>query len=500
MMDAVDKLRSRLDEIAPAWAGYSTAFGALVVLLILRRFIAPASRWRTRTPTLFLLLTMALRLAASMSIATGYWQAWGVLNLLSVLCLVVGLTGLAGVVVFDVALRRRPAPAVVRDLLQIMLVTAIFLGILSQHGFDPVSLAATGGVLTAVIGFALQSTIANVFAGVALPLERQLAIGDWIQVAGHTGHIREIRWRSTTIVTKDNDTVIVPNNQLLTTDVANYSRPTPAHRVWHHVGFHYRHPPNEVREMLLGAIHGLPGVLTDPAPDCFPVEFAESSVVYALRYWIDDFAHSEPIDGEVRTRVWYAARRAGFEIPYPIRTIQQAPPAPSAEADEGTRLAALGRVDIFAPLDDACRHRLAVAMREQRFGAGEDIIRQDTPGDSLFIISRGEVGIHVGVDGSSRAIARLGPGQFFGEMSLMTGEPRQATVTAVTDTICYVIDQNAFRCVTSPAIVEEIAKILAERQTELEMNREGLGAEARARRMRDARSQLLRSIRDAFGL
>ncbi len=501
MMDAVDKLRSRLNEIAPAWAGYSTALGALVVLLVLRRFIAPASRSRTRTPALFLLMTMALRFAASTAISTGYWQAWGVLNLLSVLCLVVGLTGLAGVVIFDVALRRRPAPAVVRDLLQIALVTAIFLGILSQHGFDPVSLAATGGVLTAVIGFALQSTIANLFAGVALPLERQLAIGDWIQVAGHTGRIREIRWRSTTVVTKDGDTVIIPNNQLLTTDVANYSRPTRQHRVWHRVGLHYRHPPNEVREVLIGAIHGLPGVLIDPAPDCFPVEFAESNVVYALRYWIDDFARSEPIDGEVRARIWYAARRAGFAIPYPIRTIEYLPPAASsAEADEGARLAALSRVDIFAPLDDACRQRLAAAMHEQRFAAGEDIIRQDTPGDSLFIISRGEVSIHVGVDGSSRAIARLGPGQFFGEMSLMTGEPRQATVTAGVDTICYVIDQNAFRCVTSPAIVEEIAKILAERQTELEMNREGLGVEARARRTRDARSRLLRSIRDAFGI
>jgi small-conductance mechanosensitive channel/CRP-like cAMP-binding protein len=500
MKDMVETLRARVEQIAPSWAGYSTILLALVVVIGLRRLLPIESRSRTRTPMGFLVIALGLRLAAPAALWAGYWQAWGLLNFLSLLCLVVGLTGIAGVLVFDLALRRRPTPAVLRDMIQILLVGTIFIAILTEHGFDPVSLAATGGVLTAVIGFALQSTIANLFAGVALPLERQLAIGDWIQIVGHIGRIREIKWRSTTIVTKDGDHVIVPNNQLLTTDVLNFSRPTEVHRMWQRVSIHYRHPPNEVKAALLGALRGAPGVLDQPAPDCFPVEFAESAVVYALRFWIADFASSEPIEGEVRTRVWYAARRAGLEMPFPIRTIVQH--APSVEDTTSPRLAALDRVDLFAPIDGECRTQLAETMREQHFGAGEDIIRQDAPGNSLFIISRGDVEVRVGVDGASRGIARLGPGQFFGEMSLMTGEARNATCTAITDTVCYVIDQAAFRCVldTRPAVAEDISSILARRQTELEASRDGLSAEAAERRARDTRSNLLRAIRDVFGV
>jgi small-conductance mechanosensitive channel/CRP-like cAMP-binding protein len=500
MMELADKLRARLDEVAPAWAGFSTIVLAILVLLGIRRFLPAESRPRTRTPLVFLAIALGLRLAARATLAVGLWQAWGLLNFVSLLCLVVGLTGIAGVLAFDVALRRRRTPAVLRDLVQIAVVAAVFLAILTEHGFDPVSLAATGGVLTAVVGFALQSTIANLFAGVALPLEGQLAIGDWVRAAGHTGRIREIKWRSTTLVTKDGDHVIVPNNQLITTDVVNYSRPTDAHRESLRVGFHYRHAPNEVKAALLDAVRGVPGVLAEPAPDCFPVELADSAVVYALRYWISDFARTDPIDGEVRTRIWYAARRSGLEIPFPIRTIVRE--EPRAETHEDARRDALARVDLFAPIDGECRTQLAAGMRELRFGAGEDIIRQDAPGDSLFIVSHGAVEVRVGIDGASRGVARLGPGDFFGEMSLMTGAPRNATVTALSDTVCYVIDQAAFRCVLDarPSIADDISAMLARRTTELESSRENLSAEAAERRARDARSSILRAIRDAFGL
>jgi CRP-like cAMP-binding protein len=309
-----------------------------------------------------------------------------------------------------------------------------------------------------------------------------------------------MRWRSTTVITKDGDTIIVPNNQLLTVNVTNFSRPTPIHRIWTQVGFHYRHPPNEVRQVLLDSVRGTPGVLVDPEPDCFPVEFGESTITYALRVWIDDFLRLEPIQGEVRTRIWYAARRAGLEIPYPMRTIV---PATAAVEDASTgRSAALDRVDLFAPLDAACRERLASELREQHFGAGEDIIRQDAPGDSLFIIAHGTVDVRVGVDGIHRRLASLGPGQFFGEMSLMTGERRSATCTAVTDTVCYVVDQTAFRGVldTRPSVAEDISDILAKRETELEASREGLTVEARARRERETRSRLLTAIRSAFAI
>src|SRR5262249_58046405 len=117
----------------------------------------------------------------------GSGDAAGVLALLGLLCAIVGVVGLASLLFFDLVLRRYAIPDVVRDLAQLVVIVAVFVGILYRQGLDAISLAATGGVLTAVIGFALQSTIANVFAGVALPLERQGAIGGWVSVRNPPG-------------------------------------------------------------------------------------------------------------------------------------------------------------------------------------------------------------------------------------------------------------------------------------------------------------------------
>src|SRR5262249_33345471 len=177
----------------------------------------------------------------------------------------------------------------------------VVLVMLDQRGVDAGSLVATGSVVTAVIGFALQSTIANVFAGMALPFEGEVRIGDWIRVGGHVGLVQEIKWRATTILTRDGDVVVVPNNQLLTADVTNFSQPSPSHRMTITIGLHYRHAPNDVKAVLLEAVRSVPGVLTVPPPDAAPLDFGDSAVTYRLRYWIADFTDEITLDGEVRT-------------------------------------------------------------------------------------------------------------------------------------------------------------------------------------------------------
>src|SRR5262245_33836048 len=376
MLNVLEQLRSRLELIAPAWLGAAVVVVALLVLLALRMALPPGARARTQTPAVLLLLALAFRLIAAFLHGLGSTGAAGVLTLPAILCLLVRAPGEAGgvaaVVLFDVMLRRRPVPAVVREMTQYALAAGIVIAMLYQSGVDAVSIAATGGLLTAVIGFALQSTIANVFAGVALPFEGEVAIGDWIRVGEHVGRVREIKWRATTIVTRDGDVVVVPNNQLLTTDVTNYSRPTPAHRMTIKVGVHYRHPPNDVKAVLLDAVRGVPGVLANPEPDAAPLEFGDNALVYRLRYWIDDFTDEVTNDGEVRTRVWYATRRGGLELPNPTVTVVQS----TEQAQDATamRHAALDGVDLFATLDGESRTRLIDDMREQHFGASEDIV------------------------------------------------------------------------------------------------------------------------------
>src|SRR5262249_12260634 len=157
--------------------------------------------------------------------------------------------------------------------------------------------------LTAVIGLALQSTIANLFAGLALQLDRSFGIGDWITIAGHTGRITQIKWRSTAIYTRDGDLLIVPNQHLTTNNVLNLSEPTKNHRVRLEVRVDYAHPPNDVKRVFLDAIRGTPGVLTDPAPNCIPFAFGDRSMGYMVLYWMEDQSRDLAIDGEVRTRI-----------------------------------------------------------------------------------------------------------------------------------------------------------------------------------------------------
>src|SRR5262249_45737291 len=199
-----------------------------------------------------------------------------------------------------------------------------------------------------------QSTISNLFAGLSLQVDRTINVGDWVQIGSRTGKILEFKWRSTLLVTRDGDAVILPNSSLLGNEVLNFCKPTKEHRATVKVGIAYRHPPNEVKKILLGAVDGVPGVLKTPAPTCAPAEFGDSAIIYALRYWIDDMQREIAIEGEVRTRLWYSIQRAALEVPYPTRTLithQASDVAVAEKQEQSERQAALAGTDLFGGLD-----------------------------------------------------------------------------------------------------------------------------------------------------
>lgn len=323
------KIIEQLLVIGQTWTGATATLLAIVTLLTLRRVLPVEQRGRGAVSVFFLGLALICSLSASAALKVNAYTAWGLLSFLSLVSVVFGLTGLAMLVVFDVALNRTclRVPSILRDLIHVSIVLLLVLTILYYRGLDPLSLVTTSAVVTAVIGLALQGTIANIFAGLSLHFDRTLGMGDWVHAGEVVGRIVEIKWRSTSLRTEDGDLVIVPNGRLLDTEVQNLSQPDDTHRMCVKVGFHYRHPPNEVASVLLAAIGDTPGVLPKPEPDCLLLDFADSAVVYAVRYWINDFTRHTTIGSELRTRIWYAANRAGLEIPFPIRTIVVPPVA-----------------------------------------------------------------------------------------------------------------------------------------------------------------------------
>ncbi len=470
-------------EWSAAWPMPAVAIALIVALSFLRAVVDPSERGRVKAGIFFagayLVMVAAFGLLGR-PMPTATHHDW--LRVLALLLLCFAVVIAASLLLFDVALRRREIPRILRDLVQAIAYFITAAIVLTRSDVDVTRVFTASVLTTAVLGLALQDTLGNVMAGLALQLERDFEIGDWINVGDRVspivGRVREVRWRATTIVTKNGDLMLIPNSAITRAMITNFTRPTTAHRQWVTVRVHFRHPPAKVREVIVEAVRRLSFVRAEPSPDCLLLEFREDACTYACRYWIDDVQRDDILDSDVRSAIWYALHRAGMEIPFPSRNInvtEMNEDRVQRKRDEeyARRVDALARVDVFRALDAEKIDRLSRRLRHVVFGPGETILRQGDPGDSLYVVRGGQVAVQIGVLGASKEIATLGDGQFFGEMSLMTGESRTATVVAKTDVECYVVDKDAFQEIVQekPELAGIISDILSRRQVDLGVKR-----------------------------
>jgi small-conductance mechanosensitive channel/CRP-like cAMP-binding protein len=337
--------------------------------------------------------------------------------------------------------------------------------------FMPDRIVATTAVGAVVIGFALQDTLGNLFAGLAIQIEKPFRVGHWVTIGGIDGNVAEVTWRATKIRTKAGNFVIVPNSVVGKDTITNYSEPTRDTRVEVEVGAGYETPPNEVKAVIRTALQGEGLITPEPTAEVLLVDFAASAITYRVRVWTTDFAADERIRDRVRSRIYYAFRRHGISIPYPIQVQMEPDRAGAAPADHSARARSFDGVEILAALTDEQRAELAGASRSLLYAAGEAIVAEGEAGDSMFVVVRGEAAVTLSeTDGE---VARLRDGAFFGEMSLLTGDARTATVTAVTDCELVEIGAVAFSRVVmnDPAIVEKVAAAVDTRRAELEHHR-----------------------------
>ena len=366
--------------------------------------------------------------------------------------------------------RRDSIPEHFPNIVQDAIVIALF-GLAAML-FLPEKIVATTAVGAVVVGFALQDTLGNLFAGLAIQIEKPFRVGHWVTIGGQDGMVSEITWRATKIRTKAGNFVVVPNNVLSRDTITNYSEPTRDTRVEVEIGAGYDTPPNEVKAVIREAVRGEPLIVAEHEPEILLADFAASAITYRVRVWTSDFGADERVRDRVRARIYYAFRRHHITIPYPIQVQIEGGGASGAPSTDAAAAAALAGVDILAALTDEQREQLVEAARSVVYGAGEIIVRETDPGRSMFVLVRGEAAVTLsGTDGE---VARLRDGAFFGEMSLLTGEPRSATVTAVTDCALVEIGTEAFRRVVMAdrAILERISAAVATRRAELARHRE----------------------------
>ncbi len=492
----------------------SFAFGGtgvlVVAVLVLFLWVLMPGRERAKAhyPAFLLVLHVALYLAHRFSGSHSLKRPLEVSGLF-VLLLCLGRT--AYLLVFEWFLRHRlkRAPSrIVADIVQVFIYFGVGFIIFREMGAEVGSLLTTSALLTAVIGLSLQETLGNLFAGLAIQAQRPFEVGDWIKVEdaqeSATGKVIEINWRATKLMTNDRVEIIIPNGLLAKSPIRNFSQPSQVSRRLIRVQGPYDTPPHRVEAALMQAIRGCPKVLESPTPGTWISQYADSGIEYTLLYFISDFENRAWIDSDVRRRIWYSFQRAGISVPFPVQDVRLQQTSDSAaqrydQEQTKIRRQLMRRVDFLEALPTAALDHLAQVSRLCLYDADEDIIRQGDQGSELFIIRTGEAVVLVrSGENEPIEVARLGPGGVFGEMSLITGEGRSATVRTVSSAEVLVIGHEAFGEVLerNPELAQRVSDVLANRQAEIE------AAQTASQRFDKARDsgELLDKIRNFFSL
>jgi small-conductance mechanosensitive channel len=407
--------------------------------------------------------------------------------------LIIALVRLVDLFAFDFFASRRKhvqAPLLMRELVAGLLYVVLLAWVIwTIFDYKITALLATGTVVAAILGLALQETLGNLFSGMALHVDDSFEPGDVIRSGEYFGVIEAVRWRGTRLRTFNNNLVIIPNSMLARERLEIYPRNNLNARILQ-IGIDYNVPPATVINVLVQAASNVDGVSHDIPAFARVGNFGDSAVIYEIKYHMRDYSQRDRIDADIRKAVWYALRRNGITIPYPIRTFHKYKPGEHKGQPDATEiLHRLGRVDVLSPLPKSSQEVIAHAARVHTFSRGETIIRQGAEGNSMFIVHEGAVAVRI----DDAEVARLQPGDFFGEMALLTGEARAADVIALSDVVAVEIAKDALEPVLHdhPELAASISAKVAERRGDLD---------ARSDAPSDVQRTVLSRIRAYFGL
>lgn len=355
----------------------------------------------------------------------------------------------------------------VADLVSGFVYIAAFFAILSFAFDQEISgVLATSGVVAIVIGLALQTSLGEIVSGLFMSVEAPYHAGDWITIDDKIeGQVVETNWRATRIKVRTGDIVIVPNSTVARAQIVNHYFPDRQHAAHVDVTVDARSPPDRVVTVLTAAALASPALRHETPPRVVVRELAQASITYRVTFTVDDFADAPALRSEVASRIWHHLAWAGIRLEGP----PQATPGTAETAGErSTALErALARVGLLAPLSPEERAELAGRFRTQRIKAGSVVVQQGAGGDSLFLISEGVLVVRRRLESGLEAeVNRLGPGDYFGEMSLLTGAPRSASVVALCETCVHELAKTDLAPILNarPSLARELAAVLATRE------------------------------------
>ncbi len=427
-----------------------------------------------------------------------------ILKVILWMALVISTVRFIGYLIFGRAFRgsnQSEISSLLRTVLSVIIyIVAFFIVFQSQYPAVQLAPLFTGSaILGIVVGLALQDTLGNLFAGIALQADQPFQVGDVINITNRgTGVVESVSWRGVKIRTFQNKLLIISNAVLGRETIEVAPRGNLNARV---VFFNtvYSQSPARTAQAVRDAVRQVENVSQKIRPVVRIRDLAESSIDWEIKYWPEDYAKYSDTDAQIRQRIWYVFQRENIEFAFPTRTIymEEAPEEATAAELVDTAAERLSRIEIFAPLSDEETERLAVASAVRVYAPGEPIVRMGQEGNSMFVIIRGSVKVQIQENGSHRTVNELRENDFFGEMSLLTGQPRSATVVAAEETEVLQIKKAGLKPIfeSNPRLVSSICEIIDERQKLLGHVEPALPAQEN----HEDRS-VLGSIRKFFGL
>jgi len=404
-----------------------------------------------------------------------------------------------------------PPPKLLKNIVTAIIILTIALSIFGFVLNAPISgLIAGSSVLAAVIGLAVTRMIADVFSGVALSVERAYSLGDWLEIemrsrpgSSIAGKVVEINWRATRLQTNADEIVVIPNSDLARTKFINFSAPEKHYRAEVQVPLSHSVPPERAKRILMAALLNTPGIMKEPKPDIVLRKFDPRGVIWALWFYVDDYAKNNQMLKAVQENVLKHLQVAGIDLSY-NRVDQRLLPAKRDREIQGpAKTELLKRIEFFTIMDEQHLARIAGAMEKREFDAKEFIVTQGEAGDSLFIVEEGLVNVLVkDAKGKNKWVAHIQPGGFFGEMALLTGEPRTASIQAATEVLCHEIDKEDLLPIfqEAPELLEKISEMMAARKLQLRKAKKDSGEKADAEEQDKTSNWLLEKMRNFFGI
>ena len=331
---------------------------------------------------------------------------------------------------------------------------------------DLAGLVTALGVSSIVLGLALQDTLGSVMSGIALLFERPFSVGDWLEVSGVVGQVIDINWRAVRLLTLEREMLVIPHKLISSEIIRNFTKPMPIHAERIQIGFSYNDPPNLVRQVLKTTAMETKGILLDPPANVFTLGYADFAVTYEVKFFIRDYGEIEEIRERFVTRVWYAAKRSNLSIPFPIRTLYHFHGPTSQQKGINKKFSeSLQAIPSYVPItpEESSPTIASSGIALQHFAAGEKVIRQGQLDNELYIIVTGQAMMSSRLEsGEELEILPLKSGEFFGEMSLFSGEPSSVTIAASNDLEVMKISANVVNRMIDrqPSFAREIGQIL----------------------------------------